>query len=257
MAVWTWQHNKALTQKHTSTVGPGAAWNAARMSQTSFPALDFPLYGLADWHGSRWLDVVEGEIGKPTWGVWLAHGDTVSASAPYPWVRVATLPAARHAQLMTMPDEQPAEAVAFAALHVLINVTAPELTAAQRELYWPRARDMVQRDAHDISAWPEVVIQVDGRDVRAHSYSWAGTWLALTTHMDGVALIVISAGVPPEKLALTRLGSGSDYHFDLKAPIDYPGTLESSAGAALNGSPSWTRGSIHPDQQQLLSPQLG
>lgn len=123
------------------------------MPQSSFPVLDFSLYGLADWHGSRWLDTVEGEIGKPTWGVWLEHADLEhSDSAPYPWVRVATLPAARHAQLMTMPDEQPAEAVAFAALHVLINVTAPELTAEQRKLYWPRARDMMQRDAHHISA---------------------------------------------------------------------------------------------------------
>lgn len=227
------------------------------MSQTSFPALDFPLYGLADWQGSRWLDVVEGEIGKPTWGVWLAHGGAASPSSPYPWVRVATLPAARHAQLMTMPDEQPAEAVAFAALHFLINVTAPELAAEQRELYWLRARDMVQRDAHHISAWPDAVIQVDGRDVRAHSYSWAGTWLAFTTDLNDVALIVISAGVPPEKLALTRLSSGSDYHFDLEAPIDYPGTLESSTRAALNESPSWTKRSIHPDQQQLLNTSSG
>ena len=223
------------------------------MSPTSFPPLDFPLYGLADWQGSCWLDMVEGEIGKPTWGVWLAHAGTASPSSPYPWVRVATLPAARHARLMTMPNEQPAEAVAFAALHFLINVTAPELTAEQRSVYWRRARDMVQRDAHLLSAWPDVVIQVDGRDVRAHSYSWAGTWLAFTTDLTEVALIVISAGVPPEKLVLTRLGSGSDYHFDLAAPIDYAETLEASTRAALGESPAWTRPSIHPDQQLFLN----
>jgi hypothetical protein len=222
------------------------------MSQT-FPALDFPLYGLADWQGSCWLDVIEGEIGKPTCGVWLAHAGVASPSSRYPWVRVATLPAARHAQLMKMPDEQPAEAVAFAALHFLINVTAPELTAEQREAYWPQARDMVQRDAHHISAWPDVVIRVDGRNLQAHSYRWAGTWLAFTTDLNEVALIVISAGVPPEKLALTRLGSGSAYHFDLEAPIDYPATLEASAGAALGGNPPWTKPPIHFDQQLMLN----
>lgn len=46
--------------------GPGVTWDAGPMSPTSFPALDFPLYGLADWQGSSWLDVIEGEIGKPT-----------------------------------------------------------------------------------------------------------------------------------------------------------------------------------------------
>lgn len=223
------------------------------MSQTSFPALDFPLYGLADWDGSRWLDIVEGEIGKPTWGVWLAHGEsTSSGSAPYPWVRVATLPAARHALLMTMPDEQPAEAVAMAALHVLINITAPDLTTEQWPLYWPKVRDMVQRDAHDVSAWPDVVLHVDGHDVPAHSYNWAGTWLAFTTALDDVALIVISAGGPPEKLALKQLSSASDYHFDLQAPIDYPETMESSTRDELNETPSWTRRTIHRDQQRLL-----
>lgn len=40
---------------------------------------------------------------------------------------------------------------------------------------------------------------MDGRNVRAHSYSWADTWLAFTTDMDDVALIVISAGCPPRE----------------------------------------------------------
>ena len=218
--------------------------------------LDFPLYGLADWHGSRWLDGVEGEIGKPTWGVWLGHGDAVSPSSPYPWVRVATLSAARHAQLMTMPDEQPAETVAIAALHFLINVTAPQLTAEQLQVYWPSALDMVQRDSHRISAWPDAVLRVDGRGVRAHSYRWAGTWLAFTTDLATVALIVISVGVPPEKLALTRLSSGSDYHFDLDAPINYPGTLQSSR-VALDESPPWMKQAMHPDQSELLRSSAG
>ncbi len=88
---------------------------------------------------------------------------------------------------------------------------------------------------------------MDRRNVRAHSYSWADTWLAFTTDMDDVALIVISAGCPPENLAQTRLTSAADYHFDLEAPIDYPGTLESSARAAPEGKSSWTpRPTRHP-----------
>ena len=231
--------------------GP-APCKAGFMSQAPFPALDFPLYGLAGWHGDRWLEVVEGEIGKPAWGVWLAHGYSTSQEPPEPWVRVATLPADRHARLMKMPDERRDQAVAFAALFFLVNVTMPELTTEQRKLYTPNALAMVQRDARQINAWPDVEIKVDDQEIHAQSYSWADTQVVIIMDVDEVALIVISAGVPLEELALEKLSSGSEYHFDLDASIDYPGTLEASTTAALGDNPSWTKRPIHPDQQQLL-----
>ena len=35
------------------------------MTNVPFPVLDFPVYGLVEWTGSRWLASVEGQIGHP------------------------------------------------------------------------------------------------------------------------------------------------------------------------------------------------
>ena len=138
-------------------------------------------------------DMVDGEIGKPTWGVWLAHEDAASSPSPYPWVRVATLPAARHAQLMTMPDEQPDQAAAFAARHFLINVTAPELTAEQRKLYC--GTHLRWRSVMPAKSTVGQMLSFASMTERSVLTAIAGrNRMVLTTNVDEVALIVIAAG---------------------------------------------------------------
>ena len=75
---------------------------------------------------------------------------------------------------------------------------------------------------------------------------------ACAPDLADVALIVLSAKVPPERLALKKLTDGSDYHFNVDEPIDYSDTLTASRRQALNLDRSGTKWPLHPDQQGLL-----
>src|SRR5688572_16766587 len=126
---------------------PQVRWSGCqtRHMDMSFPALDFPLYGLAgEWDPPRWLDHVEGPLGSPSSGVWLRYGAAHVHDAQEPWVRVATLRRDRYAHVRPDPNSVPRDP-AFAAMFALVNATMPE-PAGRPDEYTRRIVDFAGRE---------------------------------------------------------------------------------------------------------------
>ena len=220
--------------------GPGdvhvpVGWHHAFV-ETTFPAVDFPLYGVDEtsWQGPRWLNFLEGQAGTPAWALWLHHGFTPAPDATRPWVRVGNLPRERHARLMTPTGGDPAREVAFAALFSLANLTLPASNdRPEVEDYLQQLVAYVEAQADRYAEWPAVTWRIDEIAVSAHVRGWAGAWAGFTTELGEVDVVTLGYRVPVEDLVLTELVDTSAYHFDAERPILFPEACNEARTAAL------------------------
>jgi hypothetical protein len=228
-----------------------------RFMRCSFPAVDFPLYGLqADWDLPRWLDHVDGRAGEPPVGIWLWHGRQRAPSPWGPWLRVASLPRERHARSMTPAGGDPVREVAFAATFALINATVP--APAERPTDYPqRALNLAQRQADRYSQWKGVTWVVNDERVPALTLDWAGAWTGFTTAVPEVDIVAVGCGIQPTALILTEYADTALYHFDWRLPLEFPDVVEAGRVQALfqvdvavpgNDSGYWPR---HPDHDAV------
>jgi hypothetical protein len=154
------------------------------------------------------------------------------------------------------PDRDPARAVAFAAVFALLDRTEPDLPEPQRGQLRRATMVMVDDFADHWLNWPTVSWKIDGQPASAHVTTWAGAWAGITFAVPSVAIIVIANGVEPDAVRLADVGDGQAYHVDLRQPMNYPGTLQISAEAALgdDADPESRAWPLHTDHQRLLTP---
>jgi hypothetical protein len=222
---------------------------------SGFPVLDFPAFGLdSDWDGPRWLWSLEGNIGDPVWGVWLAHSYGKLPEASDPRMLVGTLPAQRHGELMARSHD-PAEAIAFSVLLRLLDMVTPDLGDEDRTLEKRSSRRLLDDEPEHYPQWPEVTWLVNGRPVSARVFEWGGGWAGFTPDIPDVVIAVVARSMPLTGVNLVDIGRGSAYHFDTSAELIYPDVLESARRVALGEETDWTRGSwpLHADQLALLA----
>ena len=223
----------------------------------SFPALDFPLYGLVgEWDPPRWLDFVEGPLGSPASGVWLRYGSAHVHDAHEPWVRVATLRRDRYSHLRANPNSVPRDA-AFSAMLTLVDATMPQ-PAGRPGNYDHRIVDFAQSEADRHDLWPQATWSVGQLPVPAPVFAWAGAWAGFTMAVPDVDIVVVGSGIDPNGLTLEEVNDASVYHFDAHRPIKFPETLEQARAEALapvgvdsehDGDAWWP---AHPDHASAL-----
>ena len=213
----------------------------------SSPPVDFPVYGLdPSWAGSRWLESFGDRIGDPVTWVSLGHrnldGDSTVLVETFYRPRLA--PGYRESAICN---------AAGYACTVLINITLPGHHADP----WPdgflRAlAGLSEEQAGRCAQWPLVGWRVDGADVRAHVWRFAGGWAGVSDPGGPVALAAIGMGVEPDGLSLAVVRDADAYHFDLGQPLG-PDIL--SAGLRRDGGPEnryLRRAEFHPDQLLLM-----
>lgn len=191
------------------------------------PALDFPVYGLRDSPpGPRWIDAVVGRLGHPVDGLWLEHGST-PRDAARPWVRVGTFRRDRFPGAEVDADQR----VAFDAVFAVVDATMPH-PMDRSEDHGARLLDSASARAASPTAWQQVSWVLGHQSVPASVLHWAGAWVAFTTALPGVDIVVIGFGVEPAGLTLTEVRDAEAYHFDPDQPITFPDTVERSRAAA-------------------------
>lgn len=209
------------------------------------PPVDYALYGLgsAAWADSRWLEFVEGEIARPSWAVWLGHGSrrdparVIVGSASRPRLD------AMHAGL---PGDPPAH-VAFAVGLHMIGYTLPDDSVPRPEGLVRAIANEMHRQATSCSDWAEIGWTVDGVEVLARVWKFAGFWAAFTDELGESYVMAIGTEVDPDGLNLDRVVDGTPYGFELGAELGY---------GAARGNPLPVvrpdRQQFHPDHLRLL-----
>jgi hypothetical protein len=220
----------------------------------TLPPVDFPLYGIpADQELSRRLDHVEAEVGSRPFGVWLWHGDARGPAVGVPWLRVGSLPRERHARLMTSRGGDPVREVAFAAMFALINATMPR-ESEQPDGYGVKAVDFASRQSDTYAQWSDVTWRVDGHEVPARLFGWAGAWTGFTTAAADVDLVAVGHGLNGRGLSLVELSDTSAYHFDYRSPIVLPDDAKRGEETTCIGESGDTTDHgwpLHPDHDAV------
>lgn len=170
------------------------------------PPIDFPLYGLDNWPGHRWLEVYDGQLGTPTWGVRLGHQQ---GSGTY--VGVATLPRQRFDRAFSTEPGSLADVAEFGT-HWLVNLTMPDLARPDGFL-----RALVGRSMAAAARWAELP-SVRWSVGNASVWWFAGGWAGFAV-LDDVYVVGVGFGVAPDGLGFTIVTDGAPYGFDLAAPL--------------------------------------
>jgi len=217
-----------------------------------FPRLEFVPYGLdSSWTEPRWLEFVDGELGRPAVTLWLTHGTGRDPEPGTPWALVGTVSLDRLAAAKAHGTDT--EQVAVSAMWALVNRTQPNGPRQPRRFY-KRRNNFVLESAQNYGSWRQVSWHIDGRTAAARVFDWAGAWAGFTTDTPGVAVIVVAQDLQADGFTLTKLVDCAAYHFDLDAPIHWPGTPQSSVLiglgnlAAVQALPR----PLHDDQKRLL-----
>jgi hypothetical protein len=221
----------------------------------TFPAVDFPVYGLSasSWTGPRWLTFVQGSIGEPLYEVHLAHGSSRDLAETTKWVYLVTVPWPRFARLKHGQANSDRATLAWHAMFRLFDFTTPDhprVRELQRKLMW-----LADERADEVESWPQVTLTVDGEHLACSISRWAGSWAAIVSDLNGAAIMLAASGVEPETLSLVKLTDGLEYHFKLSDPVDYPRTLVESTNAALGPDTDNGKrptGPLHADHERLL-----
>jgi hypothetical protein len=176
------------------------------------PALDFSLYGLAEWIDAKWVSFFEGESGKPVSSVLLAHANSRVL------IVVKTAPKERWDRCSGR--DVPSDPVDFAAslLATVADCARATLPASDRGQYnqgiWPYALEQ----AAGWSSWDHADWTIDGRPVDAivkrFAHGWAGFTVSDPLHYIGIHAYRSDS----TEVALKKV-SGEAYGFDFSAPF--------------------------------------
>ena len=212
------------------------------------PPAAFPVYGLdASWSGARWLDGFGDAVRDEVRWVRLAHQST----EPEALIMVETLSRPLTDGQAARWGEPALQSVAFSAAVVMVNLTLP----AQSVPRPPGLLRALVRNAEARSGrhaeWPPVSWRVDGSEVGARTWRFAGGWAAVSDSVDGVYLAAAGSGIGPDGLALAALRDGRAYNVDVDQPL-HPRAIAASSAARAGGEglppsrPDW-----HADQLRL------
>jgi hypothetical protein len=204
------------------------------------PPIDFPLYGLADWSGHRWLEVYDGQLGTPTWGVRLGHQRGTDA-----YVGVATLPRDRFDRAFHTAPGSLADVAEFGT-HWLVNLTLPDPSLPRPDGFLRALVAHARAAAGRCERWPAVRWSVGDAPV----WWFAGGWTGFTVLAD-VYVVGAGFGVGPGGLGFTVVADGAPYGFDLAAPLrttDLTAARERTGPAGFPRRTAW-----HADQVALMA----
>lgn len=228
-----------------------------------FPPVRFPVYGLdSPFPGPRWLSLFgDPPDGSPTW-VELDHesADGRSLIQVTTHVRRAT---GRPRSFSVPTDEQaaelgrsPLENVAMQCTVALVDRTLPVLSLTRPPGFLKALVDQAYEAASAYDQWPTASWRVDGAQVQAPVWRFAGGWAGFTDAAAGVYLVVVAVGPGkgPDNLSLAALHDSSAYHFDVQGPLSLEMIHASAdaAGVPVGTKLSWQRREWHPDQVQLI-----
>lgn len=222
--------------------------NSDPLEQTS-PPVDFAVHGL-DWafKGARWVDFFEGMPGMPCWALWLGHRVHDADQG----VRVGSLPRRRYDETMCPGGGDPLAEVAFSGAFGLVNLTLPDSSVPRPDGLIMALVEHAERQAKWYREWPLVTWEVDGRQVTARVWRFAGGWAGFTDALDESYVVVVGLGVEPEGLRLVRVTNAAAYGADLAAPLSLTqlGRQKSTRPEAWLPPPQ--RDAFHPDQLALM-----
>lgn len=205
------------------------------------PPLDFTVYGLArSYEGTRWLNFFEGRIGDPAWALWLGHRIEDSG------LLVGTLPRGRYDEGHCASGADCLAQVAFTASFKAVNLALPEPEVARPAGAETIFVDHALWQSQQYADWPTVPWIVDGREVVASVWQFAGVWAAFTNDLPDCYLVVLGVGGDPDNLLLTRVDDGVAYGMDLAGRLNLADVRDS-------GFPRPNYDSFHPDQTALFS----
>jgi hypothetical protein len=209
----------------------------------------FPVYGLeASWSGSRWLDGFGDRVGDEVRWVRLAHQSMETGAL----IMVETSSRPLTDSEAARPGEPSPQSVAFAASVVLLNLTLPAQSVPRPPGILRALVANADARSRRYAEWPPVSWRVDGTEVAARAWRFAGGWAAFSDSVDGVYLAAAGVGTGPDGLALAALGDGSTYGVDLGQPL-HPRVIAASGAARADGArlppqrPDW-----HADQVRLM-----
>ena len=204
------------------------------------------MYGLEpSWAGSRWLESFGDRIGDLATWVSLGHRSLDGEATVF--VETFYRPRAALGSRETLIEH-----VAGYACTALVNMTIPEHSAPLPDGFLLALSRLSKEHSETCEQWPLISWRVDGREVPAHVWPFAGGWAAVSDAGDPVALAAIGMGTEPDGLSLAAVGDGDAYHFDLGQPL-HPDTL--SAGLEQDGGYEnryLRRTEFHADQLQLM-----
>ncbi|OQO92813.1 hypothetical protein [Saccharomonospora piscinae] len=214
------------------------------VEQTS-SVVDFQAYGLDDtFTGARWVDFFEGLPGRPPWALWLGHREPDADSG----VRVGTLPKRRYEAVMCPNGKDPLVEVAFSGAFGVVNVTLPDSSVPRPDGLIPALVEHAEHEAQRYADWPIVWWRLEGAQVRARVWHFAGGWAAFCTALDDVYLVVVGIGMDPADLAFAPVTDGAEYGADLAAPLDFAELGRRKSVRPEAWLPPPRRDSFHPDQ---------
>jgi hypothetical protein len=214
------------------------------------PPATFPVYGLdGSWSGSRWLDGFGDRIGDEVRYLRLAHQSTGTGAL----IMVESCSRPLTDTQAVRSGESPLQCVAFDASVVMVNLTLPVLSVPRPPGKLRALVNNADARARQYADWSPVSWRVDGSEVGARAWRFAGGWAAFSDSVDGVYLAAAgSPGTDPDGVALAALQDGHAYNFDLDLPL-HPGVIAASSAARDGGEralplrPDW-----HADQVRLL-----
>jgi hypothetical protein len=216
------------------------------------PPADFRVYGLDEsWPGSRWLEIFGDAIGDPVHWVSLGHQSLDGESLIF----VETFSRPRTNALTAPGGQPPLQHVAFCAGVVLINVTLPVQSLPRPDGLLRALADHGNERSGQYAQWPLIRWQMDGTEVTARVWRFAGGWVAVSDAIGDVYLAAVGVGADPDGLSLAVLQDGSAYHFGLDQPLHTHVMSASRAARAGGGSPEPRRQDWHADQLRLLREQ--
>jgi hypothetical protein len=138
-------------------------------------------------------------------------------------------------------------------MFALINATMPR-ESEQPDGYQGKVVDFASRQADTYAQWSDVTWRVDGHEVPARLFEWAGAWTGFTTAAPDVDLAVVGHGLDGRGLSLVELTDTSAYHFDHRSAIVLPDDAERGEEATcISDSDDTTEHGwpLHPDHNDV------
>jgi hypothetical protein len=180
------------------------------------PPLDFPLVGIADWSGDRWVDFFEGQTGEPVWSVRLGH------AAEGHFAYVCTSPRTRWNTVTAVGDQQGLTELAWRWLFPLIDLARPSLDDGTNSEYSRRVMPFALHEAAGWSNWEPAAWVLDGQQVEARVYRFGGAWVGVGVHEPEGYLAVTARDQTETTLQLATV-DGADYGWDFARPFSVSG----------------------------------
>lgn len=214
-----------------------------RLRRPAYLPVDFPLFGVANWAGPRWLECVSGpDVDGPVHEVWFAHRRAGASG----YIVVGCLRRSTNDQTTPRVDRDMKRHLAHLAAFSLVNVTAPDV-GKSAGAFWGRLMGLVDSATDTVLEWETVPWEVAAEPVNVPIWRFAGGWCGFTDTRSDVYLVMYGTDGGPEDRRLERIDDGARYGFDLTAPLRPRNVHGRPEIFLLDGPPS-----PHSDHESIL-----